>query len=214
MERENNMGKNGIKLLDGRIIEGYLKKNAINEIVSEELAIADNKTDDAKILDREARRCHEKLFTDNAFLFLANREYIMSDSRMFLTPIYVNNGLAYSGAFKTATLGGYIEWWINTPLSVEIDKDGKMSLIWFLSGSPLSGANSCSSVDEEGRTKIVSVSCFRELWPKLREIVNTYQKPMSLYEAYSLSEVVDILKRETTKEFYDKSIEEFYVNRG
>jgi hypothetical protein len=213
MKRENDMEKNSIKLLDGRVIEGYPMRSTINEIVSEESAIAVNKTDYAKTLDKDGRRYYERLFTDNAFLFLANRERIMNDSRMFLTPIYVNNGLAYSGAFKTATLGGYIEWWINSPHSVIIDKDGKMSLIWFLSGSPLSGANSCSSVNEEGRTEIVSVSYFRELWPKFAEIVNIYQKPMSLYEAYSLSEVVDILKRETIKEFYDRSIAEFFENR-
>ena len=92
----------------------------------------------------------EKLFTDNAFLFLANYSRILSDSRMFLAPVYVRNGLAYSGYLPAATLGGYIELWLNCPSSVVFGREDRMSLVWFISGSPMSGANACSVVDENG----------------------------------------------------------------
>ena len=77
---------------------------------------------------RSEEQCrHEKLFTDNAFLFLANYKRILSDSRMFLAPAYIRNGLAYSGYLPTATVGGYIELWLNCPSSVIFGEDDRMS---------------------------------------------------------------------------------------
>ena len=152
-----------------------------------------------------------KLFTDNAFLILANRERILNDSRMSLTPLHVRNGLAYSGAFQAATLGVYIEWWINAPYSVLFDeKDDTISLIWFVSGSPLSGGNLCSRVMEDGKTETVRVPFFRKLWPKFADIIADYHDAKMLYQAYTLPQVIDVLRRETTEEFYKESIKEFH----
>ena len=152
----------------------------------------------------------QKLFTDNSFLILANRKRILNDSRMLLTPVTVRNGLAYTGAFSTATLGVYIEWWHNCPYSVLFgEKDDTMSLIWYLSGSPLSGGNLCSMVTEDGKAETVRVHFFRKLWPKFTDILADYHDAKELYQAYTLPEVIDIFKRETTKEFYTESIKEF-----
>ena len=152
-----------------------------------------------------------KLFTDNAFLILANRKRILSDSRMLLAPVPVRNGLAYSGAFATVTLGVYIEWWINAPYSVLFDeKDDTMSLVWFVSGSPLSGSNRCAKVYEDGRIEEDRVPFFIKLWPKFGDILADYRDAKRQYQAYTLPEVIDILKRETTTEDYAKSIESFH----
>ena len=53
-----------------------------------------------------------ELFVRNAFYLCAHRERIMSDSRMFLCPVAVRNGLAYTGTagFTRPTLGVYLEW--------------------------------------------------------------------------------------------------------
>ena len=217
MDEKNNVIENGIRLQDGRVIQGYPKQDALVEEEKEtpmldttgEYFSIRKKPQKPKPTDEEELALRN-MFTDNAFLILANRERILNDSRMLLTPLCVRNGLAYSGAFQTSTLGVYIEWWINAPYSVLFDeKDDTMSLIWYVSGSPLSGGNLCSKVAENGKTETVRVPFFRKLWPKFTDILADYHDAKELYQAYTLPEVIDILKRETTKEFYTESIKEF-----
>lgn len=217
MEKSNTI-VNGIKLQDGRIIQGYpIQQDAVME-EAKETPVLDKTGEYFSIKKKPAKPKPtseeesnlQKLFTDNAFLILANRERILNDCRMLLTPVTVRNGLAYTGAFSTATLGVYIEWWLNCPYSVLFDeKDDTMSLIWYLSGSPLSGGNLCSQVNEDGKTEAVRVPFFRKLWPKFTDILADYHDAKELYQAYTLPEVIDILKNETTREFYTESIKEF-----
>ena len=218
MNKNNNIIENGIRLQDGRVIQGYPKQDAIVE-EDKETPMLDTtgeyfsirKKPNAPKLTNEEELALRDLFTDNAFLILANRERILNDSRMLLTPLCVRNGLAYSGAFQTATLGVYIEWWINAPYSVLFDeKDDAMSLIWFVSGSPLSGGNLCANVTEDGKTETVRVPFCRKLWPKFADIIADYHDAKKLYQAYTLPEVIDILKCETTEEFYKESIRQFH----
>lgn len=215
---EENIVENGIKLQDGRVIQGYPQQDAISteETLSNSMLDASGeyfsrkkKTTKAK-LTQEEELSLRKLFTDNAFLILANRDRILGDSRMLLTPVCVRNGMAYSGAFQTATLGVYIEWWLNAPYSVIFDENDEMSLIWFVSGSPLSGGNLCSRVMEDGKTETVRVPFFRKLWPKFADIIADYHESKRLYQAYTLPEVIGILKRETTAEDYAESIRKFH----
>ena len=217
MEENNIIIENGIRLQDGNVIRGYPKQDAIVELckktpmldTTEEYLSIGKKPAKPKPTDEKESNL-QKLFTDNSFLILANRKRILNDSRMLLTPVTVRNGLAYTGAFSTATLGVYIEWWLNCPYSVLFDeKDDTMSLIWYLSGSPLSGGNLCSMVTEDGKAETVRVHFFRKLWPKFTDILADYHDAKELYQAYTLPEVIDILKRETTKEFYTESIKEF-----
>lgn len=218
MEKSNTM-ENGIKLQDGRIIQGYpiqqdavmeeAKKTPVLDKTGEYFSIKKKPAKPKPTSEEESNL--QELFTDNAFLILANRERILNDSRMLLTPVTVRNGLAYTGVFSTATLGVYIEWWMNAPFSVLFDeKDDAMSLIWYLSGSPLSGGNICSMVTEDGKTETVRVPFFRKLWPKFTDILADYHDAKELYQAYTLPEVIDVLKRETTREFYTESIKEFH----
>lgn len=218
MEKSNTI-VNGIKLQDGRVMQCYpIQQDAVME-EAKETPVLDKtggyfsikkKTAKPKPTDEEERNL-QKLFTDNAFLILANRERILSDSMMLLTPVYVRNGLAYSGTFQTATLGVYIEWWMNAPYSVIFDeKNDTMSLIWFLSGSPLSGGNLCANVTEDGKIETVRVPFFRKLWPKFTNILADYHEAKELYQSYTLPEVIDILKRETTEKIYTENIKEFH----
>ena len=219
MEENINIIENGIKLQDGRVIQGYPKQDAMltEETLTTPTVDTSGEYFSIKHKPSKSKPTQEKelslrkLFTDNAFLILANRERILSDSRMLLTPVCVRNGLAYSGAFQTATLGVYIEWWLNAPYAVLFDeKDDTMSLIWFVSGSPLSGGNLCANVTENGETATVRVPFFRELWPKFADITADYHESKRLYQAYTLPEVIEILKQETTAEFYKESIKEFH----
>lgn len=218
MDENNNIIENGIRLQDGRVIQGYPKQDPVVK-EDKETPMLDTtgeyfnirkKPQKPKLTDEEDLALRD-LFTDNAFLILANRERILNDSRMLLTPVCVRNGLAYTGAFSTATLGVYIEWWMCAPYSVLFDeKDDAMSLIWYFSGSPLSGGNLCAKVTEGGKTETVRVPFFRKLWPKFTDILADYHGAKELYQAYTLPEVIDILKRETTREFYTESIKEFH----
>ena len=217
MEKSNTI-ENKIKLQDGRVIQGFpIQDAAVGEAKSvtafdttgEYFSIR-KKPAKPKPTDEEERAL-QKLFADNAFLILANRERILNDSRMLLTPLCVRNGLAYSGEFATATLGVYVEWWINAPYSVLFDeKDDAMSLIWYVSGSPLSGGNLCANVTEDGKTETVKVPFFIKLWPKFTDILADYHDAKKLYQAYTLPEAIDILKCETTEEFYKESIRQFH----
>ena len=218
MDENNNIIENGIRLQDGKVIQGYPKQDPVVE-EEKETPVLDTTGEFFSIRKRlqkpklsdEEELALRNMFTDNAFLILANRERILNDSRMLLTPLHVRNGLAYSGAFQTATLGVYLEWWINAPYSVLFDeKDDAMSLIWYVSGSPLSGGNLCANVTEDGKTKTVRVPFFIELWPKFTDILTDYHDAKKLYQAYTLPEVIGILKRETTKEFYEESIRQFH----
>ena len=218
MNENNSIIENGIRLQDGRVIQGFPIQDAtVGEAKSvtafdttgEYFSIR-KKPAKPKPTDEEEKAL-QKLFTDNAFLILANRERILNNSRMLLTPLCVRNGLAYSGAFQTATLGVYIEWWTNAPYSVLFDeKDDAMSLIWYVSGSPLSGGNLCANVTEDGKTETVKVPFFIKLWPKFVDILADYREPKKLYQTYTFPEVIDILKRETTEEFYKESIRQFH----
>ena len=152
----------------------------------------------------------EKLFTDNAFLFLANYSRILSDSRMFLAPVYVRNALAYSGYLQTATLGGYIELWLNCPSSVVFGREDRMSLVWFISGSPMSGANACSVVDDDGNRRTEEIRPFYQLWTRFANIAGYYKDAKTKFEAYTLEEVVAILKRETSERDYRWNIKWVY----
>lgn len=217
MEDFNKETANAIRLQDGRMIQGYPKVNCIIE-ETKEVPVFDTTGVYFRIGEKplkpqpssEEEERLEKLFTDNVFLILANRKRILCDSRMLLTQVPVRNGLAYSGEFQVATLGVYLEWWINAPYSVLFDEDDTMSLIWFLSGSPLSGCNHCANVYEDGRTEDAGITFFHKLWPKFTDILADYHEPKKRFEAYSLPEVIDILKRETKAEDYTKSIEEFH----
>ena len=137
-----------------------------------------------------------RLCTDNAFLLLAHKRQIMKDSKMCFAPIDVSNGLAYSGAFRPATLGAYIEWWATCAEALRMNEAGEKSLVYRLAGSPLSGANRCMQVYEDGRTEAVSVDGFKELWKPFVRIVNRYTRENECTEHYGLQEVVDILSVE------------------
>lgn len=133
--------------------------------------------------DEEKER-QKKLFTDNAFYLLAHSERIMRDSRMFLAPVAVQNGLAYTGTsgFNAPTVGIYLEWWATCPEALRTDKEGCRSLVFHLAGSPLSGANRCAEVYEDGRVKSVSVSLFASHWQSFTAINTRYDEAKHIYQ--------------------------------
>lgn len=144
-----------------------------------------------------------KLFYTNVFLFWNCRDIIYQDSRMFLAPVPVKNGLAYTGTsgFRNPTLGVYLEWWERCQqahITIEkgvADKYQEERLVWYIAGSPLSGSNVCSSVDKSGKTKTTPVYPFITLWRSFMEVNAHYDPIKPLYQAYTLEQVADILNQ-------------------
>lgn len=148
--------------------------------------------------DVEAQR---ELFINNAFYLLAHKERIISDSRMFLCPIAVQSGLMYTGTsgFTRPTLGLYLEWWENCAGAMRTDKDGRRGLVYYLGGSPLTGANSSKVIYEDGAREVINLSSFSDYWRPFIKINRRYNEAKYQYQAYTLQEVLDILKKKDAR---------------
>lgn len=157
-----------------------------------------NKIEQQRIEKEKALRA-EISFATNAHFFFDNREQILADSRMFLAPVPVQNGLMYTGTngFRQPTLGIYLEWWMNCQNSKFNDAHG-LWLIYQFGGSPLSGVNTCRAVNEKGELCKTKVRAFIELWPIFWEINTRYDDAKTRYQAYTLDEVVEILSSTRT----------------
>lgn len=130
-------------------------------------------------------------FTDHAFLFLAHAKKILADSRMFLSRVPVDSGLAYmgQGGFKMPTLGIYLEWWTSCKDAV-VEVDGQNWLVWRISGSPLSGMNSCGIINEKGEIRWHSIINFSRMYRSFMVINMRYSEVKTKYEWFTLDEVV------------------------
>lgn len=139
-----------------------------------------------------------QLFVDNAFFLLAHSERILSDSRMFLCPVAIQNGIAYTGTsgFSKPTLGVYVEWWLLVRNAMQTDQKGRRRLVYQLAGSPLSGMNKCGAIREDGQHEIVNLSSFGAHWVPFMKLNQRYTEAKQLYQAYTLQEVLGVLHQE------------------
>ena len=197
-----------IVLLNGTVLECYAKANTlVGSAASDELAldttgeylsIGRKKPTPRPLTNEEQKRHEHDRFVNNAFYLLAHKDRILSDSRMFLCPVEVQNGLAYTGisGFRNPTLGVYIEWWLNCRGAMRVDKDRRRSLVYHLAGSPLSGSNKCSEVYENGETKVVTLPPFKDHWGPFIRINTRYTDAKAKYQHYPLELVLEILHRE------------------
>lgn len=122
MEKEMfEVSDNRIVLLNGEELTCFQKKQSdVNKTTS---------------FDADANR---RLFLKNAFLFFRNAHRIFSDSRMFLAPVPIENGLSISGKCRsTPTLGIYLEWWLNCEVDTTKDKEGNDALTYRWGAAPL-----------------------------------------------------------------------------
>ena len=204
-ETTNNEFYN-IELVNGTILQGILKPTHPEEIPADTLALDQSGnylqtspqalTDEA--IKAQMREEERNVFLPNAFFLLQHADRILSDSRMFLAPIPVQSGIAYTGTsgFRNPTLGIYIEWWQNCPESHWNDKDGNPTLVYHLAGSPLSGCNQCAMTDAQGTFMSVKLPRFLPLWQSFMHINTRYTEAKALCECYTLQQVIDILKSE------------------
>jgi len=199
--------KGKIILMDGRLVDCFPK------------AIADSKdqsysqsASDVSAMKREQELDKER-FIKNAFYFLAHKERILTDSRMFLCPVPIQSGLSISGTsgFMKPTLGVYLQWWMACPSAMRTDKKGRKSLVYHIAGSNLSGSNHCAEVYEDGKTKDVSLYPFSEVWKSFGKINTAYTEAKELYQAYTIRQVLEILDHEESGDSdYAKSLDAAY----
>lgn len=195
---------NFFELLDGSKLEGYPSANPLAPIsnafaldtTGQYLSFGRKPARTSKNNEAERQRGH-KLFYENVPLFLANADKILSDIRLFLAPVPVQNGLAYTGTsgFHRPTLGVYIEWWLYYKED-SIDRKGRP--IWYISGSPLSGRNVCASVDRKGNDHKAKLNGrFSSVWGTFVDVNTRYDEAKRCFMTYTLEEVVALLKKET-----------------
>lgn len=145
--------------------------------------------DDIKTLpsgDEEERQ----LFYSNIHLFLKHSDEILSDSRMFLTPILSQS---FSPFFKRPTLGAFVEWW-HKCAQEPVESNGYP--ICYISGNPMTGSHTCQSVSPDG-TRVKAELCvsFSNMVKSFRNINARYHNLSAYYQSYSLKEVVSRLKK-------------------
>ena len=207
--------ENSITLMNGAVLECFPKESQPCDIEPDKmqldatgkyLSIGNKKPYKGKekapiAPTEELEQQQKKLFTDNAFYLLAHSERIMRDSRMFLAPVAVHNGLAYTGTsgFRNPTIGIYLEWWNECARALRTDDEGNRSLVFYLSGSPLSGANCCAEVYEDDRIESVSVPSFIDHWRPFMAINQRYTEAKHMHQAYTLQQVLDILHAEDSE---------------
>jgi len=180
------MGENEITftLLDGTVLTGIPKE-------SPEIG-GSSRPDRDRWPPLEVQNAERALFVANAHVLLANVKRIFADSRLFLAPVAIQSGMAYVGALPMPCLGGYLEWWLNCPCSTRRDGD-RLALTYFVSGSPLSGANASASVWSDG-TVGGGTAGLGALATTFIETMRRYREPRRRFAAYSLADVLAALR--------------------
>ena len=190
-----------IVLLNGSELVCYPKSAQPETIGKDELdhtgtyLVVGNKKPKTMEKEQQDRATERDFFIQHAFFFLKNAGRILNDSRMFLAPVPIANGLAYTGSsgFHNPTLGVYLEWWICGTENILKDDEGNDALTYRIAGSPLSGCNSCLCVYPDGTTKTIRHSGFSSMCGSFIKINGRYTEAKQRYEAYSLREVYDML---------------------
>lgn len=194
-----------IELIDGRRMEAF-PKAVQPETIKEDKFVLDTTGEYLQIgrRKRKSKRTTErdtiaqqrgKLLCRNLNRLIAESDKILADSRMFLAPVPIHNGLAYFGTsgFHNPTLGVYIEWWRHHKCAWVIDELGEKQPLIYIAGSPLSGANRCAYVGAEGMSYGVSVTKFAPVWQSFVNVNTRYTEAKQRYEAYTIEEVIERL---------------------
>jgi hypothetical protein len=129
-------------------------------------------------------------FLSNLSLLMENRERIVNDSRMFLTPTHVPNSVYGCPSFKNVTVGMYLEWWQDY---AEYSHDNDGNLIYLIAGSSILGVSNCRSIDADGNTQPSYIRDFYAVFRSLLKVTGKYRDVVNRSQAYTLDELVAIL---------------------
>ncbi|MBR5655769.1 MAG: hypothetical protein IKW98_03665 [Prevotella sp.] len=137
-----------------------------------------------------------ELFVSYAWFLYEHREEILSTERMFLTPVPLKNELAYTGTsgFSNPTIGVYLEWWESCNGAKTVNEQGEEVLMVSISGSPLTGANSCQMVTRDGRVEKIWVKGYGNYWQSFIRINMKYSEKKDLCKPYTLEKLIERLQ--------------------
>lgn len=213
-----------ITLPDGRELPVILRAEQSTEVQPDELALdttgqylsmgnerrkKSRRSKKGITLEEAKERYYRQLFIENVHLFLDESDKILSDGRLFLAPVYVNNHLAYTGTsgFNNPTIGVYLLWWLHFP---EGAFDEKGNPIWYIAGSPLSGANACSAVNNKGESvKAHLKGSFKSVWRPFMGINQGLTQAKQRCEAYTFEEALVQFRGEEYAEYMEKVLQKF-----
>ena len=134
-----------------------------------------------------------------AFFLWEQRTRILSDSRLFLTPVPIDNFIVSHtrhGSDKP-TLGILVEWWAYAKEKVwQVDEQGQKWLIFEFQGHYLSGNNRCKAVNAAGELRKFRVDYFSSLFVPFLKIHKLYEEPQALYESYSFPQALELLLKD------------------
>ena len=123
-----------------------------------------------------------------ANFLLENADRILSDSRIFLCPIYTQ---CFSTFFRgRPTLGTFIEWWLEYP---EFSRDKNGNPIYCISGNPMTGSHACYSISKSGSSGIVMENKFLDILKSFGKVNSLYKEAKDNCEFYQLNKVLRIL---------------------
>lgn len=128
---------------------------------------------------------NKRLFITNVHRFIRNADIILSDSRLFLSPVGFYTSI---GPTAMPCLGAFVEWWL---FCDEYSRDEAGNPIYSISGNPMTGTNGCGSVDAEGNThRAILRQRFIEVVKSFNSIANRYRQAMEKYEAYTFTQIL------------------------
>lgn len=136
-----------------------------------------------------------EFFQEHIPLFWKHRNLILSDSRMFLSPIPSVVSFYNFRNSSNPTLGIYLELWGICKYATKQEDNGLLSFVTNVSGNPLSGSNRCTLVNEKGQIiQGVSIDSYSTVGRELYKLIERYKDLDKTYETFSLEEIVKRLQ--------------------
>jgi len=141
---------------------------------------------------------NKSLFYKNIALLIANKEFILSDRKYFMTPVTgLNFGVYRVGNFNDMPIGAWLEIWSFYPATIDTCACGGIAPIVSFGGSALSGAHSRTAICLQcGKTIKNSSGKFSTIWKPFAEVQKKYRK-FPERDAVSLEKLILLLKSKT-----------------
>lgn len=130
-----------------------------------------------------------KEFKESVWLLLNHAERIMTDSRMFLAPVYSQT---FSPFFSGARprIGTFLEWWLHYP---QYSRDCNGDPIFCISGNPMTGSHSCYAIDPAGQTRKATEKSLLPILKSFGHVNSLYPEVKLKCKHYEMKEVIKIL---------------------
>jgi hypothetical protein len=206
MNVDNSEVSLGAKEIDGKyeltdsndkkiIIDKSLLKDNGYDIIDNKVIISLSlyKSWFSKLYNPGESENNQRDFLNHLPKILENKEFIYSDSRIFLCKLYFATASSTITGSSFFTLGGLLQSWEGTELDYICPECGNVMKIFHVGGSLLSGSNSCNAYCSDCKD-IISFKnhAFGKYYMIVADKINKYLVPYNT-ERYSFKEVIDLM---------------------